>query len=76
MDELSKFENYVNYAGSKTSVSWLQVAQLFENYVNYAGSKTGSMTFEPNSTFENYVNYAGSKTEITSMATHVRLRTM
>ena len=34
------FENYVNYAGSKTAskigfrISW------FENYVNYAGSKT------------------------------------
>ena len=37
------FENYVNYAGSKTfpkpSISNLG----FENYVNYAGSKTETM---------------------------------
>ena len=34
------FENYVNYAGSKTL--FLKVVQIygFENYVNYAGSKT------------------------------------
>ena len=34
------FENYVNYAGSKTTSSIFPNAPLFENYVNYAGSKT------------------------------------
>ena len=34
------FENYVNYAGSKTPSSSRNGANLFENYVNYAGSKT------------------------------------
>ena len=34
------FENYVNYAGSKTLDSILMIFALFENYVNYAGSKT------------------------------------
>ena len=34
------FENYVNYAGSKTGLFISNVADLFENYVNYAGSKT------------------------------------
>ena len=34
------FENYVNYAGSKTSLSFEMHLFLFENYVNYAGSKT------------------------------------
>ena len=56
------FENYVNYAGSKTQVIYRQPEHRFENYVNYAGSKT---TFSPSlnfNVFENYVNYAGSKT--------------
>ena len=35
-----QFENYVNYAGSKTFLSLLIVISWFENYVNYAGSKT------------------------------------
>ena len=34
------FENYVNYAGSKTSFKIIIFWHLFENYVNYAGSKT------------------------------------
>ena len=34
------FENYVNYAGSKTSRYEVLSYALFENYVNYAGSKT------------------------------------
>ena len=34
------FENYVNYAGSKTRFRQLGLNCLFENYVNYAGSKT------------------------------------
>ena len=34
------FENYVNYAGSKTHGLQLHQYDLFENYVNYAGSKT------------------------------------
>ena len=34
------FENYVNYAGSKTIWVVFAVICLFENYVNYAGSKT------------------------------------
>ena len=34
------FENYVNYAGSKTFSSMDELADKFENYVNYAGSKT------------------------------------
>ena len=34
------FENYVNYAGSKTSVLFVIYKNRFENYVNYAGSKT------------------------------------
>ena len=34
------FENYVNYAGSKTiSLNGVSLGK-FENYVNYAGSKT------------------------------------
>ena len=37
---LLQFENYVNYAGSKTSWCDSKFAQWFENYVNYAGSKT------------------------------------
>ena len=34
------FENYVNYAGSKTKILPLILNCQFENYVNYAGSKT------------------------------------
>ena len=34
------FENYVNYAGSKTISQQRKQRKLFENYVNYAGSKT------------------------------------
>ena len=34
------FENYVNYAGSKTDPMSPTVDHMFENYVNYAGSKT------------------------------------
>ena len=34
------FENYVNYAGSKTLGDRLEELARFENYVNYAGSKT------------------------------------
>ena len=34
------FENYVNYAGSKTRLRWRNDKRRFENYVNYAGSKT------------------------------------
>ena len=34
------FENYVNYAGSKTVIAVCFVTSKFENYVNYAGSKT------------------------------------
>ena len=35
-----QFENYVNYAGSKTILGIRVETALFENYVNYAGSKT------------------------------------
>ena len=35
-----KFENYVNYAGSKTATGSPLITISFENYVNYAGSKT------------------------------------
>ena len=34
------FENYVNYAGSKTANKMGVHRSTFENYVNYAGSKT------------------------------------
>ena len=37
---LDRFENYVNYAGSKTEISTTSDIVMFENYVNYAGSKT------------------------------------
>ena len=37
---MSEFENYVNYAGSKTETSISVKIISFENYVNYAGSKT------------------------------------
>ena len=36
------FENYVNYAGSKTLEQRQSNEVPFENYVNYAGSKTHS----------------------------------
>ena len=36
------FENYVNYAGSKTRCVFESTKTQFENYVNYAGSKTYS----------------------------------
>ena len=39
----SPFENYVNYAGSKTGFIQDTLHFLFENYVNYAGSKTRIM---------------------------------
>ena len=39
------FENYVNYAGSKTVPNIVAIPDKFENYVNYAGSKT-MITFE------------------------------
>ena len=38
----ARFENYVNYAGSKTSIPGDAYTLMFENYVNYAGSKTES----------------------------------
>ena len=34
------FENYVNYAGSKTKIVSINAFSPFENYVNYAGSKS------------------------------------
>ena len=37
-----RFENYVNYAGSKTIDITPPCLALFENYVNYAGSKTST----------------------------------
>ena len=40
MVDYSEFENYVNYAGSKTLLSSITFPMMFENYVNYAGSKT------------------------------------
>ena len=39
---LRAFENYVNYAGSKTFHIFAIFIVVFENYVNYAGSKTYS----------------------------------
>ena len=56
------FENYVNYAGSKTLKNIGNQDNAFENYVNYAGSKTLPLDFKSIAQFENYVNYAGSKT--------------
>ena len=61
--EYLMFENYVNYAGSKTSNGNTIFNNLFENYVNYAGSKTWPVKLSGHSEFENYVNYAGSKTK-------------
>ena len=40
MVDFERFENYVNYAGSKTHLKNVHVSHTFENYVNYAGSKT------------------------------------
>ena len=37
---ITLFENYVNYAGSKTFADYEDLKAKFENYVNYAGSKT------------------------------------
>ena len=73
---LLQFENYVNYAGSKTSWCDSKFAQWFENYVNYAGSKTVISCNNSNNVFENYVNYAGSKTEKELGGGIHRLRTM
>ena len=39
------FENYVNYAGSKTIQVLFPAWSSFENYVNYAGSKTLSTQY-------------------------------
>ena len=39
-DSVYPFENYVNYAGSKTLRDGDSSVVVFENYVNYAGSKT------------------------------------
>ena len=38
--DAQEFENYVNYAGSKTFRPPSTHDSQFENYVNYAGSKT------------------------------------
>ena len=58
-----EFENYVNYAGSKTGTFLSKTVKSFENYVNYAGSKTLVFSLPLLTKFENYVNYAGSKTD-------------
>ena len=39
------FENYVNYAGSKTVNWFIKDRSGFENYVNYAGSKTDTVPY-------------------------------
>ena len=65
----STFENYVNYAGSKTFRFPRASIVLFENYVNYAGSKTLFHSENKAIRFENYVNYAGSKTAKTGRET-------
>ena len=62
------FENYVNYAGSKTLKIDTFSTVAFENYVNYAGSKTFDGLTNASGEFENYVNYAGSKTKFVSLA--------
>ena len=49
-----KFENYVNYAGSKTVKRMMAILVMFENYVNYAGSKTVMLIVFIWSMFENY----------------------
>ena len=70
------FENYVNYAGSKTNVCPFPPTRMFENYVNYAGSKTVSALINLTDEFENYVNYAGSKTTTCRQLQRQCLRTM
>ena len=70
------FENYVNYAGSKTGWKNITKPNGFENYVNYAGSKTPLRSCSDSFVFENYVNYAGSKTFVSVMYYRQRLRTM
>ena len=70
------FENYVNYAGSKTNRNKFRNLILFENYVNYAGSKTVRTLMISSTLFENYVNYAGSKTRNRYCRYYTRLRTM
>ena len=73
---MDRFENYVNYAGSKTDAI-LTVTELeFENYVNYAGSKTEFSAPLYDNGFENYVNYAGSKTKKRLNSVLMGLRTM
>ena len=42
------FENYVNYAGSKTTLGKQRKQYAFENYVNYAGSKTTDIQITAN----------------------------
>ena len=39
------FENYVNYAGSKTPLYHFKIKYQFENYVNYASSKTPPLPY-------------------------------
>ena len=70
------FENYVNYAGSKTVSQDDIVERWFENYVNYAGSKTAVYVLKSRMSFENYVNYAGSKTRHPPSVPCASLRTM
>ena len=70
------FENYVNYAGSKTTVQSNIALNGFENYVNYAGSKTVVKLRKVSQSFENYVNYAGSKTSPLLIGFPLSLRTM
>ena len=72
----NEFENYVNYAGSKTEFLLVFAGTKFENYVNYAGSKTNLTCIVMDTMFENYVNYAGSKTLICFLNLMHRLRTM
>ena len=71
-----RFENYVNYAGSKTRRNGRCANHAFENYVNYAGSKTEKGEVIEAQAFENYVNYAGSKTVNECLVVFVGLRTM
>ena len=71
-----QFENYVNYAGSKTSLDNIKGEYSFENYVNYAGSKTILNADSLETWFENYVNYAGSKTDFLHLFSKRSLRTM
>ena len=70
------FENYVNYAGSKTNNTQKLTKKRFENYVNYAGSKTFPLLSIYILSFENYVNYAGSKTSNCLIYSASCLRTM